>query len=359
MAISNNSVSDVTLEMKSSLLSDACSKWEKEVSTSDLASINIEGTFSCLTKHQIGVEYIASLKTALTKVSTQARGISGLLQQGITAQQAADQKGYDTSSSNSYNSYRRNNSGGTGGSGGNHNFQSSSVDNTDLKLDINKDGKVDENDVSEETALKVMQVFHSIYKGDLLNTLYNAKDASIIKKTLLESPNLSEDVKALIGKLDDKTIINLLKKQYLSGKMMTDFSKATIIAFDNDLKEMGEKVDIFDASENISKSFNEIANSKDPQAELAKLFKGDASSNTVDDNTIHFSRRVVDIVATAANTTYEDVLTSSTFKDAINAEMKNVADAFAVVYGAKTSGESAEKTLFTNITKDLNTGVKA
>lgn len=345
MANTSEQLSDKTVVIDFSELLNSCETLKSRVLSSDMNSFDATKSFKSFIDNGIGTSYFSSLNKALKDLEETTLSVNNIIATAIKEQSSLDEAGTKKSKEDKYTP--------PGSTSGSQNNNKTTTNHTKIKGKVNivKDNKneeLDKNSLPESEVVKVLSEFHNIYNGDIYDALYNDKSAENVKKVLLKSPNLSDDLKDKISKLDDSKLQEMIKKPYLSAQMMSNFSKAVITSFDNDLKSNG-KENLFDISKNASKVYTNVAKSKDPQKELYKLYCGDSSLKDVDDSTIEFTRKVVDIIATAANVSYEDVLTSSDYKETISIEMKNIADAFAVIYGSTSEGKEVTDSLYSNI----------
>lgn len=347
-------LSDKDLSYDVSNLSEACSNWNKAVMSADLGSIDVSGSFSALTQNGIGVGYIASLQTALQQSDKLALNISSLISATAQEQADVDNSSADESDNLSYNTYAGTSSGGGGGGGivpssGSVDTGSYASDNTDKDTEIKEDADTKTAELTNDDYVSIVKEFQNIFNGELYDYLFSTDSATKIKEKLLSSPNLSTDLKQKISEMDENEIQTNLKSIYVSGAMVSDFSKIIVTIFDNDLKNNFNSATIFDSSKSIADVYSFLSKQTDFQEQLKEIYFGSTSIEKVDNNVIYLTRNFVDTVATASNVSYEDILSNSKYQDALLSEIKDLANTFSVIEGAKALGNETKSTLYSNI----------
>ena len=362
MAInSNNQLSDVDLEVGTGQLSELSSKWNSDVLNTGLSSLNINGAFSALMGQGVGTQYIESLENAIKKAEQNALNISKIIAATAQEQDAADQKAATISKQNSYSSF-------TGGTS-RVSTGTSSITNTGSYTEKEnvtaempeKEEDTEKKELTNEEVIKIVEEFQSINNGSLYDILFNKDFASKLKEQLLASPNLSEDTKKILMEMDPKTIQVNLQNILLSGETITGFSKIVVTIFDNKLGKRSQKVTLFDISKNISDVYSKLAEDVNYQETLYKIYTGDVSRDEIDDETILFTRDFVDSLAASSDATYQEVLTQSKHKESLEVGIKDIANTFAILRGAKESGDTAvsSKLYSSIIVKEKGNGVYA
>ena len=356
--VDKNQLSDQNLIVGTSELSDLSTKWNTDIVSAGLSSLNIKGAFSALTGQGVGVSYIESLMNAIEKAEQNALNISKMIGTTASEQAAADDKGANESSQNPYDSYkpgtnnRRPSGGGGGGSNNSNNNNDSNDDNNDKEkpeVDIDPGNDTEEQKLSDEEIINVVEEFISLFNGNLGAVLFDETFASKVKEQLLASPNISKETKEVLSKIDPKILQTYLQDIMLTGAGITGFSKLVVTIFEQDLKNKNIKASIYDAAENISEVYTDLADSNNLQGELKELYNGSAPLSEVDDNTIYFTRDFVDTVATANNVTSEEILTETKYNESLSLEVKDIANTFSVITEANNRDSKTKSTLYTNI----------
>ena len=350
MANTNGSeLSTQDLIENTSALTNLSSDWNKSVMDAGLSSLDISGAFSSLTGQGVAVQYVESLQNAINKIEKNAFDISSIISQTATEQDEIDRKAAAESNNKPYNSYIH----GGGGSGYSGNSSSSGSndygDKENPDTTINPGGDPQKVELTEDEKIKLVEEFQALFDGNLYDVLFNKNFASKVKEKLLASPNLSKEIKEVLLKMDKNEVQVMLQKMYLSGDQISGFSKMVVTVFDKNLKERDEKTDIYDAAENISKTYSDMADKDDFQDTIKDLYNGIAPIGEVDDNTIYFTRDFVDTLAETARVTPEEILTSAGFKDDLSTSIKDIANTFAVLRGAKDCDSKISSSLYSNI----------
>ena len=312
MAYSNVD-SDTTLVVDSTALADVCTEWKAKISSVDLSSIDINGTFSALIDCGIGSNYFSSLKTALERSDKLANNIVKLIALSASEQTEEDNKSAALASNNTYGqaSYERTGSGESAVS----RVSSSNVGNYQVTTDNNeKDANIEndnetqkiELDTSEENELAASLL--SINDGKLLDNINEEDGISKIKKEILASPNISDNLKEKILNMDENELKTIIFNILESGELISDFSKSLVTVFDNDLKNNYENSTIYDSAESISQIYDFVSKERDFQDQIKELYLGTSNIEKVDDNVITLTRSFVDLLASANAVSYEDIL---------------------------------------------------
>ena len=351
----SSNLSDVDLSLNTSSLGDASNDWNKSVVDTNIGSIDVAGSFSALTQNGIGVGYISSLENALKKSDKLAINISKLIITTAADQEAADNSGAKESSETTYATYAGTRS--SGGGGGTYSGTTSGPvstgsydeDNKDKDVDIKKEDETETVELTEGDQVNIIKEFQSIFNGELYDYLFETSNATKIKEKLLSSPNISEDLKKKISQMDENEIQVNLKSIYVSGAMVSDFSKVIITIFDNDMKNNLTNETALNSSGSLKSVYSFLAKQSNFQEGLSEIYHGSSKIEKVDDSVIAFTRNFIDTVATASNTTYDDILTNSKYKETLLSEIQDLSNTFSVIEGAKTLGGDTASKLYSSI----------
>ena len=347
----SNVDSDTKLKVNSSVLITSCSSWNSTISSVGLSSIDVNSTFSALIDCGVGTSFFSSLQASLKSLDSLTNNISSLISTTVSQQEETDNKSAEQASDNKYgsSSYDRTSSGGTTAveSVTKTDTGSYDVDNKENNVEIKEDNKTDsvELDTNDQNELSV--ALQSIYDEDTPTNLENDEDVSVIKEKILESPVISDDVKEKIAEMDQNEVKTALTDILASGDTVSDFSKTIISVFDNDLKNNFKNATIYDSANSIAKVYSFLSKKKNAQQALKEIYLGISNIEKVDDNVIVFTRSFVDLMATANNVSYEDILNDSKYQEDLLEEMEDISKSFYALSTAKDSGLSSE--LYSNV----------
>ena len=346
-----NADSDTKLKLNSSVLTTACSSWNSTISSVGLSSIDVNSTFSALMDCGVGTSFFPSLSASLKSLDTLTTSISSLISTTVSQQEETDNKAAEEASNNTYgnSTYDRTSSGGAAAVETVNKTDTGDydVDNKKNDVSIKEDNKTDSVELDTIEQNELAAALSSIYDEDTPTNWATAEDASVVKEQLLESPNISDDVKEKIAEMDENEVQTTLTNILSSGDTVSDFSKTVISVFDNDLKNNFKNATIYDSADSIAKVFNYISKEKNAQQALKELYFGTSIIDKVDDNVVTFARSFVDLMATANNVSYEDILNDSKYQEDLIEEMEDISKSFFALSTAKDSGVSSE--LYSNV----------
>lgn len=356
MANVSDQLSDEDLVIDTSNLSKSCSEWNSSVLSADLGSLDISGSFRALTNNGVGVSYIDSLQNALKKSDKLAINITNLISSSVADQETADSSGQKRSYSQSYSTYYGSGS-SSSSSGGSYNNSvdtgSYESDNSGSDLTINTTTPPDEEqpdlEFTDDDKVKIVEEFQSIFDGEIYDYLFDIDNASKVKEKLLNSPNLSDELKAKIMNMDQNEIQTDLKNIYVSGSTISDFSKIIVTIFDNDLKTNYKNATVFDSAESIREVYSFLSKQSNYQDLIKEIYFGTSDIEKVDEYVIAFTRDFIDTLATASNVSYEDILNNIKYELTLKIEIKDLSNTFGVIDGAYDMDESTSSTLYSNI----------
>lgn len=346
MANSNNSeLSSQDLVESTGALSDLSTEWNRKIFDINLGSIDIRGAFSALTGQGVAVQYVESLENAIKKIEQNAISISSIISKTASEQTEADERSAAESRSKPFNSYI------SGGSGGGYSgVVAGSVSysgNGKPDVGINPGNETEKKELTDEEEVKTVDAFKKIFDGNIYEVLFDKNFASHVKEKLLESPNISKEIKDVLLEMDQNEIQVMLRNIFLSGEEISDFSKTVVTIFNKSLK--AKNINIYDLAENISKTYSKLATSDDIQGLLRELYNGTSSIENVDDNTIYFTRDLVDFLADTSKITSEELLTNSSYKNDLELGVKDLSNTFAILRGAKDCDSKISSNLYSNI----------
>ena len=353
----DNSISEETLMVNSSNLTEECNKWTQNVSSVGLSSIDVSGTFSALTDLGIGTSYFTSLKTALERADKLATNISKLIDMSATDQEEVDDKSASDASSNSYGNatYDRSNSNNSSSGGSavasvsESDTGSYTADNTDSNTSIKSENETLESTLDDIEEAELVAAFQSIVDESSILEITDLEDYTHIKDLLLESPYLTDDLKEKISSMDENEIITTLSNILVSGELLSDFSKSLITTFDTELKNNYEKATIYDSADSISKVYEYLQKESNFQDQIKEIYFGVSEIEQVDENVITLTRSFVDLLATANNVTYEEILNDPKFQTALLEGMEDINESFHVLSVANEISNDKTSELYSNI----------
>lgn len=354
MANNSSQLSDSDYSINANQLSEDTANWNNVVNSTNIGSNNVTSVFAPLIQNGVGSGYFSSLDSALKKSDRLALNISNLIATTASEQTSADTSAAKTSS-NIRTTASSARSGGSSNGGGSTNYSTSTasydVSNTGSDLEVKTDAEDSKKEVelTDEEEIKMLEELQSILDNELFAMLFETDDASKLKEKLLNSPNISADLKEKISSMDQNEIQTKIKDMCIKGKTVSNFSKIIITIYDNDLKKNFENATIFDSSDSIAEVYKFLAKAENPQESLSALYEGESIIDKVDDNVVNFTRNFVDTLATAANVDYKDILSKEEYKSTLAEEIKDLSNTYSLIDSLKSKDEKYANSLYQNI----------
>lgn len=306
-------LSDITLSIDFEQLDSICNTWASKVQSLDISAIDVVGTFSPLTTVGVAVGYIPSLKNALQKaeelVLTTTKTLLITTDEQKTTDTEITQK--NTTTSNGGN-YYAGSSGGTHESGENRvtHKPSTDVDNTKEKVDINTAFKNEVSKLDRNSFIGLMAALSNI-TSNFVQYLTNTDYATELKKSLLASPNLTDDLKKKILEMNGEeiqvTLMSILKEQKISL-----FSKDIITIYLNNKDNLYNQNKFFDDVSTFKKVIDDLIKEDNLSEEMLKIYDGDSS---IEDEKRDFVKTIVDKLSNDNSMSYEELLSSENNDD--------------------------------------------
>ena len=295
-------LSDITLMMDLEQINDTCNNWASKVKGIDLSGVDVTGVFSPLTSVGVASSYIPSLKNTLVKAEELVLSTKDTLFKTTDEQKVTDteikQKNDTSSTGGTFYAGGGGNSGGSGTS----ERTSTKVDNKKKKVTINTNFLNVVNTLDKNAFIGLMTALVDI-RNNFKQYLTDTEYAEELKKKLLESPNLTDDLKEKILQMDAKELQATLTS-ILGNQKISDFSKEIIELFlsNHDQNSFYKNVPEF------FKTIDELSKSNNINKDLLSIYDGNSDK---DDESTKLVRSIVDKLAEDNNMSYEDLLNGS------------------------------------------------
>lgn len=356
-------LSDVTLEIQPDNLNDICNTWESSIKGADLESIDVKSAFKPLTNNGVGVSYIECLHNSFTAAQNLILSTSSTIKQ-VTEEQVGISNQYYQDYGGGYYSGSSSSGGSSGGSSGNSSGSTLGDSNQEYipdtgvpidqvdqdKIKINKEFVDKINSLDTNSYISFMTALSSISTNNLLGLLVDEKMASSLKKALLTSPNLSENLKKLISEMDENEIQVTLQSILTDEIKLSETSKNIIYKYTESLSK-GTNLDILKVTkeaqfyQNVDELFtavNTLANKTNLQEELLNIYDGTLENK----NIVDFTRIVVDTIAEKNNINYEDLLSNKEKETIIKEELNNLSKSLSYFKTVNNLGTEAAELLY-------------
>ena len=358
-----NELSDVTLEIKVNNLNEVCSQWESKILSIDLSSIDVTSAFSPLTNVGVGTSYIPSLKTALDKAESLVLSVSKTIKESLSDQEDVDDK-YKNENRNrnnrSGNSNRNSNSNSSSNSNNNSNnaAMNSEVDNKTKNIEINKNFVDKVNSLEDEKYIQLMTALGAISNGNLLQYLVDENYATELKKIVLASQNIDQELRQMILEMDENELQVTLQSIFTDNNLISDASKNIIYTYTEnlanksnvDMIKVTKTAQFYNNVDDILSTVNELKNKEDLQKNVSDVYDGDVSKD-VSSESIEFVRTAVEEIAKNNNISAEEILSDSSKADILKNELSTLTKDLSFFRTVNTMGSEARELIFNSIVK--------
>lgn len=337
-------LSDVTLEIKPDNINDICNVWESSIKEADLNSIDVRTIYKPLIDNEVGVSYFECLHNSFEAVNNLIFSTSSTIKQSLEQQVDVGNSysNYYGSENNYGNNYgyngnsnsNSNNNTNVGVNGNNNTNVDIPVDNvSNDKIKINQEFIDKINSLDANSYITFMTALASISKDNLLELIAKESNASLLKKALLESPNLNADLKKIISKMDENEVQVTLQSILIDKVNLSDTSKQIIYKYTEslgnstnlDILKVTKEEQFYKNVDELLEKTSELANKENVKEELLKIYDGECEN----ENTINFARIIVDEIAKKNDTSYEELLTNDTYSGKIKEELNNLSKSLA------------------------------
>lgn len=316
-------------------INDITSTLESKIKSINITSIDVASAFSSLTSLGIATGLVSSLKAKLISSQDAVLNACHNLFNTVDEQKTTDIEFNNREinvTEKGRGGYYRNGGGGYDGGGEDLVNGETSVDNSskDLSIKSSFTNKVLTLDGNSFSSLML-----TLYKlpGGLLKYLETPEFAEDLKKEILNSPNLSNELKEAILKMDPLTLRVELLSILGNTNMLSDSSKRLIYSY---LNYTGNKNVLLSNIDKYLNAGKEIMDG-DTSKELLELYDGDSKQ---DKDTTDFYRLSVDMLADEKGVTPEALLTGEAHKIALQKEMSNTIKALSYIDAVKGLGDS-------------------
>lgn len=324
-------LSDITTEIDIDSMSSACSTWNSSIASIDINPNSLEKAFQPLINNGVAKNSISSISNSLNQISNIVTSISSYLKNNIDSQIAADDYILNSAneSSNLYDLIPTNQYSLSGSKSTNTSFDSSrygnstSIDNKNKNLDINKDSSstvetLSGNEFSNnDTSLINIQNDSETSANVDMNNFQDILNESL--QEILNENDLSEIEDIILG---DEVAVTALKRM-AANNLISDEIKKIFYKYLKDkitLQGMGNKEEYYLNFPSIS---NEVSKIIDSKRNLMDLYDGNNCSD-ISENSITFMREMIDELAEKNNLTVEELLTNPNYNQYVNSRINEI-----------------------------------
>lgn len=325
-----------TMQINTTEMKNICSTFNSKVSSIDLGSVDVAGSFEPFTSQGILTGYVSSLKDALTSISENCTNISSILNNLASTQEEIDNNGKDAADSNLFgNNSNGNNTGGRtgGGGGGTH---STGTDNGGSTVGLTS-GSTETSELSSIASTSALESLLSILSTSP-STVTSEDRASYLKELLKLKLQASDDEElAEIIEAMDPTVLQQYLNQIYNGELA--INDATVSVTYDILERISKEVNIElknlltednmdtirEKVEALSQDYINLFNSNDLRTELQQIYDG-TNIEGKDDKFVSSVRTVVDLIAVNQNTTGDALLLEDSNTETLKTEIGKVTE---------------------------------
>lgn len=340
----SSDLSDVTLNIQVDSLTDICNSWKQTISLIDLSSFDIKSIYSPLNDCDIATQYIPSLNNAINKVSSLALSICDIIQDVVDHQLAIDSETNSNDTGNNNNDSINQNT--TTSNNNNNNYvpmPSTSIDNSNVNLTINSNLINNINKLDYISFSALMTTLAELSKSGIsLNTYFNNNSyADILKETLINTNNISSDIRSIISEMDPNILQITLKSLFFDNNIITDVSKSVVYNYLESIASSKNTsvlsllnsdyvVTFFNDIRDLSSCLNQVVGSNNINDNLLNIYDGNQIQNT-SSNSISMIRSAIDILAKKNNINTEELLSNPSNRNYLTNEFSNMAKSISFI----------------------------
>lgn len=341
----SSDLSDVTLNIQVDSLTDICNSWKQTISLIDLSSFDIKSIYSPLNDCDIATQYIPSLNNAINKVSSLALSICDIIQDVVDHQLAIDSETNSNDTGNNNNDSINQNT-TTSNNNNNNNYvpmPSTSIDNSNVNLTINSNLINNINKLDYISFSALMTTLAELSKSGIsLNTYFNNNSyADILKETLINTNNISSDIRSIISEMDPNILQITLKSLFFDNNIITDVSKSVVYNYLESIASSKNTsvlsllnsdyvVTFFNDIRDLSSCLNQVVGSNNINDNLLNIYDGNQIQNT-SSNSISMIRSAIDILAKKNNINTEELLSNPSNRNYLTNEFSNMAKSISFI----------------------------
>lgn len=342
----SSDLSDVTLNIQVDSLTDICNSWKQTISLIDLSSFDIKSIYSPLNDCDIATQYIPSLNNAINKVSSLALSICDIIQDVVDHQLAIDSETNSNDTGNNNNDSINQNTTTSNNNNNNNNYvpmPSTSIDNSNVNLTINSDLINNINKLDYISFSALMTTLAELSKSGIsLNTYFNNNSyADILKETLINTNNISSDIRSIISEMDPNILQITLKSLFFDNNIITDVSKSVVYNYLESIASSKNTsvlsllnsdyvVTFFNDIRDLSSCLNQVVGSNNINDNLLNIYDGNQIQNT-SSNSISMIRSAIDILAKKNNINTEELLSNPSNRNYLTNEFSNMAKSISFI----------------------------
>lgn len=366
-----NSLPDEEIDLDYSLVSNICDSWKSKITGMNLDSEELTSSFSSLTSNGILTTTVSSVSASLENVLTSLSMLITEIKNNSEAQHNIDKSetsNHENSNSTSENKNVTNNEiASTNSVNATSNIEKSSITTSvsnqkEEKIEI-KNSIIDSiKNLEFNSYIEFMDSLASVVTAEISLTTYltDSNYADFLKKTLLESIIIPEQVKIQLQEIDAITLQKQLYEMVNDTSIVTDISKSVMyetlekIAKENNIivsditKNNKALLDVFMSFGKTSTMLEELSESNELGNSLLRLYDGDSIS-TIEKDNVETIRDIVNSLANDKSITVEELLTNSSNKEYLKEKINETGKSYKYITSIGYTDIDTVTNIFNNI----------
>ena len=317
-----NSLSDKEIFLDFTSISSLCSSWKSQINSLNLTSERVSSSaLKYFSDNGILENYIVCLSTAVNSLIMSVNNIINSIETSSDSQFATDSS-YSKYSGTKSSNYSTNSAGSS------YNGANTDVNNNELDLSINTDSLV-ENLTSKDSILMSILISNILKDGDLNSLLDDENKLSELKKVILDSVNINDELKEVISKMDIEVFKKFLKSMADKGSLNTvsddsisflhnylvKISSINNISYDSLINDPSNESLLYNNVNYFNDAVNYLDSISNDDVETIKenlfdIYDGNAISD-VNQNRVDAVRNIIDVLSENNNVSYENLISGN------------------------------------------------
>lgn len=317
-----NLLSDKEIFLDFTSISSLCSSWKSQINSLNLTSERVSSSaLKYFSDNGILENYIVCLSTAVNSLIMSVNNIINSIETSSDSQFATDSS-YSKYSGTKSSNYSTNSAGSS------YNGANTDVNNNELDLSINTDSLV-ENLTSKDSILMSILISNILKDGDLNSLLDDENKLSELKKVILDSVNINDELKEVISEMDIEVFKKFLKSMADNGALNTvsddsisflhnylvKISSINNISYDSLINDPSNESLLYNNVNYFNDAVNYLDSISNDDVETIKenlfdIYDGNAISD-VNQNRVDAVRNIIDVLSENNNVSYENLISGN------------------------------------------------
>lgn len=317
-----NSLSDKEIFLDFISISSLCSSWKSQINSLNLTSERVSSSaLKYFSDNGILENYIVCLSTAVNSLIMSVNNIINSIETSSDSQFATDSS-YSKYSGTKSSNYSTNSAGSS------YNGANTDVNNNELDLSINTDSLV-ENLTSKDSILMSILISNILNDSDLNSLLDDENKLSELKKVILDSVNINDELKEAISEMDIEVFKKFLKSMADNGALNTvsddsisflhnylvKISSINNISYDSLINDPSNESLLYNNVNYFNDAVNYLDSISNDDVETIKenlfdIYDGNAISD-VNQNRVDAVRNIIDVLSENNNVSYENLISGN------------------------------------------------